>query len=116
MLTNHRIEERPWGSFEQFTAHETSTVKILRISANSRLSLQTHAHRSEYWQVIEGSGIVQLDQESRELAVGDMVEIPVGTAHRLEGGPNGISVLEIALGDFDENDITRLADDYGRAP
>lgn len=116
MLTNHRTEKRPWGSFEQFTANETSTVKILRVSAGSRLSLQTHAKRSEFWRVIEGSGTAQIGDESRDITVGDTVEIPVGTAHRLSGGPDGIAWLEISLGEFDEEDIVRLEDDYGRAP
>jgi hypothetical protein len=31
------------------------------------------------------------------------------------GGPEGLIFLEIALGEFDENDITRFEDNYGRA-
>ena len=35
--------------------------------------------------------------------------------HGVAGGPEGLLFLEIAFGDFDEGDITRLEDDYGRA-
>lgn len=116
MLTNTHKEERPWGSFEQFTLNEASTVKILHVSSGARFSLQKHAQRSEYWRVIAGSGVVQLDDATRELTIGDTVDIPAGTLHRLTGGPEGISVLEISLGAFDESDIVRTEDDYGRIP
>ncbi len=35
--------------------------------------------------------------------------------HRLSAGSDGIQLLEIATGTFDEKDIERLEDDYGRA-
>jgi len=39
---------------------------------------------------------------------------PGGFEHRVTGGPEGTTFLEIAFGDFDESDITRLEDRYGR--
>ena len=39
---------------------------------------------------------------------------PAGFEHRVTGGPEGTTFLEIAFGDFDESDITRLEDRYGR--
>lgn len=115
LLSNHFSEDRPWGSFENFTLNEASTVKILRVSAGKRFSLQKHEHRSEYWKVIEGDGIAQVDDEAREVKIGDEIQIHQGSLHRLTGGPNGIAVLEISLGEFDENDIVRTEDDFGRA-
>ncbi len=114
LLTNHGHDERPWGSFEQFTANEPSTVKLLRISPGQRFSLQKHAHRSEYWRVVTGSGIARVGEEDRDIIVGDTIEIPVGTLHRLTGGSDGLIVLEIAFGEFDEHDIERVEDDFGR--
>jgi mannose-6-phosphate isomerase len=114
LLANHHEENRPWGSFEQFTLNESSTVKILRVDAGKEFSLQKHEHRSEYWKVIEGNGTAIIGNETFEVNVGQVMEIPQGTLHRLKGGEHGIAVLEIALGDFDENDIERLEDDFGR--
>jgi mannose-6-phosphate isomerase len=114
LLSNHHQEDRPWGSFEQFTLNEPSTVKILHVDAGKRFSLQKHVHRSEYWKVIEGNGIAHINDEERNVGIGDTIEIPAGTLHRLTGGENGISVLEIAFGPFDESDIERLEDDFGR--
>jgi mannose-6-phosphate isomerase len=114
LLSNHHEEQRPWGSFEQFTYNEPSTVKILGVDAGKRFSLQKHAQRSEWWKVIEGDGIAQVNEEERHVAVGDVIELPVGTLHRLTGGEHGIKVLEISFGNFDENDIVRTEDDFGR--
>jgi len=113
-LPNYLRDERPWGSFERFTDNEQTTVKLLHVAAGKRFSLQRHAKRSEFWRVVEGSGTVTLDEGAREVTVGDQVFIPVGGIHRLEGGEKGIVVLEIAFGEFDENDIERLEDDFGR--
>jgi mannose-6-phosphate isomerase-like protein (cupin superfamily) len=115
-LLSHRDHgDRPWGSFDRFTLNEPSTVKIVRVSAGKRLSLQKHAHRAEFWRVIEGSGEATVGDEVKEVKAGDEVEIPLGALHRLAGGPDGIAVLEIALGTFDESDIERVEDDFGRA-
>ena len=115
LLTERYREDRPWGSFDRFTHDELSTVKIVRVAAGKRLSLQRHAKRAEFWRVIEGAGTVTIGDEQKPAAVGDEFEIPTGTLHRLEGGPDGIAVLEIALGQFDESDIVRVEDDFGRA-
>lgn len=113
-LPHYYKEERPWGSFERFVANEVSTIKILHVLPGKRFSLQKHAHRSEFWRVVEGSGTLTLGEEEREVTVGDEVSIPVGTLHRLRGGPNGIKVLEIISGDYDEEDIEHIEDDFGR--
>lgn len=114
LLPNRDHEDRPWGSFDRFTANELSTVKILHVLPGKRLSLQRHAHRSEWWKILTGSGYVEIDGVHREVAVGDEIEIPVGITHRIGADTEVMSWLEIALGTFDENDIERLEDDFGR--
>lgn len=106
--------ERPWGNFRQFTNNESSTVKILTVNPNESLSLQSHNNRSEFWHIISGSGIVEIGEDKVETTVGDEHEIKTGEKHRLSAGPAGIQVLEIALGEFKEEDITHFEDKYGR--
>lgn len=115
ILPNYEREERPWGFFERFTYNEPSTVKILRVFPEKRFSLQRHHKRSEFWRVIEGSGTLELNEETRELKVGDEVLIESEAAHRLTGGPEGIAILEIWVGESGEEDIERIEDDFGRA-
>ena len=113
-LTHYEKEERPWGNFERFTLNEKTTVKIVTVNPGEAISLQTHVHRDEFWRVIRGSGTVRIGQTDRRAQPGDSFLSPRGAEHRVEGGPEGLSFLEIAFGDFDENDITRLEDKYGR--
>ncbi|HEY6019344.1 MAG TPA: phosphomannose isomerase type II C-terminal cupin domain [Candidatus Paceibacterota bacterium] len=113
-LSNYEKEVRPWGNFERYTANELSTVKIITANPNEALSLQTHTHRSEFWRILSGSGTVSIDSMKQEAHPGDTFYINQGAAHRMEAGPNGVVWLEIALGQFDEADITRLEDKYGR--
>jgi mannose-6-phosphate isomerase len=113
-LSDYYKEERPWGSFERFIHNEPCSVKFLHVDAGKRFSLQTHAKREEFWRVIEGSGTFEIQGEVRKVTKGDEALIKVGDTHRLTGGADGITVLEIAFGEFDENDITRLEDDFGR--
>lgn len=114
LLPQQYRENRPWGWFERFTLNEPSTVKFLHVNEGQMFSLQRHSKRAEYWRVIEGTGIAHVDGADRTVGVGDEIEMPLGAKHRLTGGLGGITVLEIAFGEFDENDIERLEDMYGR--
>jgi mannose-1-phosphate guanylyltransferase/mannose-1-phosphate guanylyltransferase/mannose-6-phosphate isomerase len=107
-------EERPWGNFRQFTHNALSTVKIITVEHGEMLSLQSHKLRSEFWHVLAGTGIVQMGEVKKNTTVGDEYQIEIGEKHRLEAGPDGIQVLEIAFGDFEENDIVHFEDKYGR--
>ena len=107
--------ERPWGNFRQFTKNDKVTVKILTVKPNEVLSLQSHAHRSEFEHVIAGAGTLQIGDEVFDVKEGDEYEIPVGVKHRMSAGPLGLQFLEISHGEFDEGDITRYEDKYGRA-
>lgn len=111
---NYYKEERPWGSFERFTANEISTVKLLHLAPGKRFSLQKHAKRSEFWRVVDGSGRITVGDETRPFNKGDEALVPQGTLHRLEGGPEGMTVMELINGQYEEEDIERVEDDFGR--
>ena len=116
-LDSHEIyaEERPWGSFEQFSKNEPSTVKILTIKAGEAFSLQYHHHREELWRVLRGDGTITIGDETFPALPGDTHIIPKKALHRAAGGSSDLSILEISFGDFAEDDIVRIEDKYGRA-
>jgi mannose-1-phosphate guanylyltransferase/mannose-1-phosphate guanylyltransferase/mannose-6-phosphate isomerase len=114
-LSHYYKEARPWGSFERFTLNEPSTVKIITVDPNQELSLQQHEHRDEEWKMLKGSGTIIVGGTKTEGAPGDEFFVARKMHHRVAGGPEGLMFLEIALGQFDENDITRFEDNYGRA-
>lgn len=109
------IEHRPWGDFRQFTRNETSTVKVITIEPYQRLSLQTHRNRDEEWYVLDGSVTVTLEGRTFTMEKHEELYIYAEQQHRV-GNPNGfpVRILEIAYGDFNENDIERFEDDYER--
>lgn len=114
-LPHHYVEERPWGKFERFTHNEQTTVKIITVKAGEAFSLQTHRKRDEFWRIIGGTGAVTVGDATSSAGVGDSFFIPRGSTHRAEGGGGGLVILEIAFGAFDETDIVRIEDRYGRA-
>src|SRR3989475_10525662 len=80
-------------------------------------SLQYHHRRSEHWVVTAGAARVTCGQRVFDLHVNESTGIPKETPHRLENpGSAPLDIIEVQCGDYvGEDDIGRLADDYGRA-
>ena len=107
-------EERPWGKFEQFCHNEEVTVKIITVKSDSKLSLQYHHNRDEFWRVIEGCGQIVLGEETINAKKDDEFFIPKKTKHRMMTTNSTLVIMEISFGKFDEADIVRLEDVYER--
>ena len=107
-------ESRPWGRFEKFHENKPCTVKLIYVNAHSRLSLQYHNKRSEFWKVVKGSAVIDLEGKTMVLAEGETVTIPRQAKHRVAALDRDCIILEIAYGRFEESDIVRIEDDYQR--
>ncbi|HMS64770.1 MAG TPA: phosphoheptose isomerase [Ignavibacteria bacterium] len=138
--------KRPWGGFfeidkeslEKFLSIYFEGVKlpfektnlnlspkILIVEPCKKLSWQVHERRSELWRVVKGPvGIFTspTDKQPDEMDVyniHDIIEMELGTRHRLVGMDDWGIVAEIWIHSFpdnpsDENDIRRIEDDFGR--
>ena len=113
-LLHHFLEQRPWGNFEQFTLNESSTVKIITVEMGQAFSLQKHEKRSEFWKILSGEGYITHGEVREQVEVGKSYLLPEGTIHRMEATGAPVVFLEIAFGTFEESDIERLDDKYGR--
>jgi len=111
---NIYTEDRPWGKFEKFHENMMSTVKLIYINPNQRLSLQYHMHRHEFWRIINGSAEIEIDGKTSKVSEGDNVTIKSKSHHRVAALEKGCILLEISYGFFDESDIVRIEDDYNR--
>lgn len=111
---NH--EERPWGSFTVLHTDSNHQVKKLVVNPGMRLSIQSHKYRAEHWFIVSGSGLVQLENEVICVQQGNSVDIPIGAKHRITStSDDPLVFVEVQTGiSFDENDITRYEDDFGR--
>ena len=107
-------EKRPWGGFEQFTLNEISTVKILTIKPKQKFSLQYHKKRREFWRFLDNPAKVTLGKKTINVKKGDEIFIPLKNNHRIEAYSKTVNVLEMSLGKYNEKDIIRIEDKYGR--
>ncbi len=109
-------EHRPWGYFCILADEPNHKIKRIVVFPKQRLSLQRHRRRSEHWFIVQGSGIVTIDENQIRLECGQAIDIPQGAWHRImNSGEESVVVIEVQSGDyFGEDDIERLEDDYGR--
>lgn len=105
---------RPWGNFIRYTQNQSSTVKIITVMAGEELSLQYHSKRSEFWRILRGNPTITIGEEVIQAKPGDEFSVGEGVNHRIAANENEVEILEIGLGEFDETDIVRLEDKYGR--
>jgi mannose-6-phosphate isomerase len=107
--------EKPWGRFEQYTHNLPCTVKIITVLPGGVLSRQYHHRRDELWVVLDEGARVELGEEVLHPHPQEKLFIPRETVHRLACvGDGEVRILEISFGEFDEEDIVRLDDVYGR--
>lgn len=117
-MNEPQFEERPWGSFTILDGGKDFKVKRIDVLPQKRLSYQRHSRRSEHWFIVRGTAKVTLNGDEILVIAGHAIDIPVGTAHRVENpDPSEVLVfIETQTGDyFGEDDIERLDDDFGRS-
>ena len=107
-------EKRPWGWFRKFIENEKHSVKILFVKKGEVFCLQKHHYRDEFWRVLSGIPDITIGDEVVRAKVGDEFEIPPETKHQISASISDAEILEISRGKFDENDIIRIEDKYGR--
>ncbi len=107
------LVKKPWGDFKQFVLNQKCTVKIITVKPRGILSLQKHKKRKEMWFFLT-NGYVQIGDKKRKVRKGEIVALNIGVAHRLYAKWRTVQILEISYGHFDEKDIKRLEDIYGR--
>ena len=105
--------KRPWGNFKQFVLNQKCTVKIIEVNSGEELSLQKHKKRNELWYFLEPA-VVYLKNKKIKVNEGSIINVHKNTLHQIIALKNKTRLLEIAFGDFDEKDIIRLSDKYGR--
>ena len=113
-LTHARVQ-RPWGWYETLSSGEGYLVKRLWLSPGQRISLQSHQHRCEHWVVVNGDGLLMLEDTTISAERGTTLFVPEGARHRAEAGSRPLEIVEVQRGSLlSEEDIERYEDDFGR--
>jgi mannose-6-phosphate isomerase-like protein (cupin superfamily) len=117
MIKNMETEViRPWGTYKVIFKGKAFQIKKIVVNPHSKLSLQSHEQRSEHWIIVEGTGIVTLDDETITLNKEEHIFIPVKSKHRMENNTEKeVIFVEVQNGSYlGEDDIVRYEDIYGR--
>ena len=57
------IVNKPWGSYQIIDEGNNYLVKNILVKPYSKLSLQSHKHRSEHWVVVQGTAEVTINDK-----------------------------------------------------
>ena len=111
-------DDRPWGDFQQYCHNQETTVKIITVKSGEQLSTQQHLYRDELWVPLDPGLVALVGSETFILNPykRDLVYIPRKTKHSMKNTSliGSARFLEVAFGHFDEDDIERFEDRYGR--
>ncbi len=109
-------DERPWGHYTVLEDAPDHKVKTITVLPGKRLSYQRHQHRAEHWFVVRGVGLATLDGSEIAVGAGSTIDVARESAHRMENtGDSDLVFIEVQHGrSFEEADIVRLEDDFGR--
>lgn len=112
----HPTVYRPWGSFTVLEEGPRYKIKKIIVNEGASLSLQRHLHRSEHWVVIQGTALVEVNNEKIYLHENESTFIPKSTPHRLSNpGKIPLEIIEVQNGEYvGEDDIERIEDPYNR--
>jgi mannose-1-phosphate guanylyltransferase/mannose-6-phosphate isomerase len=112
----HQTVHRPWGQYTVLTESNNYKIKRIIVNPKSKLSLQSHQHRSEHWVVVTGRATIMKDSKEFKLTHNQSLYIEANEKHRLmnlEDKP--LEIIEIQCGSYvGEDDIERFDDIYGR--
>jgi mannose-6-phosphate isomerase len=116
VLKPREFDRRPWGTYEVLDEGDLFKVKRIEVLSGKRLSYQKHSKRAEHWFVVAGEAKVTLDDCDIKVPAGEAIDIPIGSAHRVENeGSETLVFIEVQRGSYlGEDDIVRLQDDFGR--
>lgn len=106
--------DKPWGAFERYAYNQECTVKIITVAPGGSLSRQYHNKRDELWVILDRGAGIELGEEILKPEPGEKIFVPRRVVHRLSAANEPVRVLEVSFGQFDEDDIVRLEDNYGR--
>jgi mannose-1-phosphate guanylyltransferase/mannose-6-phosphate isomerase len=108
------VVKKPWGNFKRYTLNEPTTVKIITVEPRQCLSKQAHRMRDELWIPLDEGAEMEIGDRKIHPKKEEEIWIPRNVVHRLAAKNKQVRVLEISFGTFDEEDVIRYEDKYGR--
>jgi len=116
IVSKEFITQRPWGFYKTIFKNINTHAKVLVVYPGESTSLQVHRRREERWIIVFGEGLAIIGDSEILIHQGQQLFVPKGVKHRISNtGSDKLMLVEVQLGDyFEEDDIIRLEDKYGR--
>ena len=103
------VTDKSWGKEYLLDISPSYAMKRMCIDKGKNISLQYHKKKRETWHIVQGSGIVKLDDKVFEVYSGNTVIIPVGIIHQIKAITD-LVVIESSTIELD--DIVRIREDF----
>lgn len=109
-------KKAPWGSHTVIFHGDLYKVKKINVDQGKQLSLQFHNHRDEHWIIVQGSGLLTIKDETKNIKENEYIYIRKNQIHRIKNNGNQeLILIEISTGNYlEDDDIVRLEDDFSR--
>ena len=105
---------KPWGSEQIVWKKGKQIIKNLIVKEGEQLSLQFHHKRNEDWIVRLGECEITIDDKVYQATANDRFSVPKLSKHRIKAITD--TIVEEYSDNYDDKDIVRIEDDYGRIP
>lgn len=113
-ISRPMYEQRCWGEYRVLDASifqdgAKAITKELVVQDGKQISYQRHTHRSEMWVVVSGTGEVVLDDLTRQVRAGSVVNINKLQMHAARAIDSELHIIEVQQGDIlTEEDVERF--------
>lgn len=91
------------------------TAGIAYVPAEAGLKVHRHA-QAEIYYILEGSGVLSVDGQERQVSVGDAIFIPGNAEHGIRGQGEPVRLLYVFPTDSFADVVYRFPDEQATAP
>ena len=95
--TDVMFAEKSWGTYTVIDVQPGAMTVKISLQKGSGMKYHSHELRREVWTIASGSGQVVINDKERNVSAGDVIDIPVGTKHKIFADTD-MSIIEVQIG------------------
>ena len=95
--TDVMYAEKSWGTYRVIDIQPNAMTVKISLQKGSGMKYHSHELRREVWTILSGSGRVTIDDAERNVSAGDVIDIPVGSKHKIFADTD-MSIVEVQVG------------------
>ncbi len=95
--TDVMFAEKSWGTYTVIDVQPGAMTVKISLQKGSGMKYHSHELRREVWTIASGNGQVVINDKERNVSAGDVIDIPVGTKHKIFADTD-MSIIEVQIG------------------